>query len=179
MRESLHFWPHAGRALRHASVTPALAGALTFSLGLMAVGVAVYAGAVPVLAAESPLVRQLTGADGSLDPYGPLMETLGMTESGNDSAGPDSSGAGSGSGGADLLLGTTGPGAKSPLDGTAPADNPLFLSPSDFGYTPLASAPWEDYMGGRRRGCRYAVGRLGWLDRLGSRQWQLRHRRRL
>ena len=41
MRESLHFWPYVGRALRHASVTPALAGALTFSLGLMAVGVAV------------------------------------------------------------------------------------------------------------------------------------------
>ena len=144
MRESLHFWPYVGRALRHASVTPALAGALTFSLGLMAVGVAAYAGAVPVLAAESPLVRQLAGADGSLDPYGPLMETLGATESGTGSAGAAGSGAGSGSGAADLLLGVAGPGAESPLDGTVPTDGSPLLSPSDFGYTPLAPAPWED-----------------------------------
>lgn len=55
---SLHRWPYAGRAFRRASVPPLLGGLLTFSLSLVAVGIVVYAGAVPSLAEQSPLVRQ-------------------------------------------------------------------------------------------------------------------------
>lgn len=61
MELSLHRWPYAGRAFRRASVPPLLGGLLTFSLSLMAVGIVVYAGAVPSLAEQSPLVRQWAG----------------------------------------------------------------------------------------------------------------------
>lgn len=57
MELSLHRWPSAGRAFRRASAPPLLGGLLTFSLALMTVGVVVYAGAVPSLAEQSPLVR--------------------------------------------------------------------------------------------------------------------------
>lgn len=81
MELSLHRWPYAGRAFRRASVPPLLGGLLTFSLSLMAVGIVVYAGAVPSLAEQSPLVRQWAGADRAraLGPDAPLMGVHGLS----------------------------------------------------------------------------------------------------
>ena len=84
MELSLHRWPYAGRAFRRASVPPLLGGLLTFSLSLMAVGIVVYAGAVPSLAEQSPLVRQWAGADRAraLGPDAPLMGVHGLSGTG-------------------------------------------------------------------------------------------------
>lgn len=86
---SLHRWPHAGRAFRRASVPPLLGGLLTFSLSLVAVGIVVYAGAVPSLAEQSPLVRQWAGADRArvLGPDAPLMGAHGLSATGDDPSG--------------------------------------------------------------------------------------------
>ncbi len=86
MELSLHRWPYAGRAFRRASVPPLLGGLLTFSLSLMAVGIVVYAGAVPSLAEQSPLVRQWAGADRAraLGPDAPLMGVHGLSGTGSD-----------------------------------------------------------------------------------------------
>ncbi len=121
MELSLHRWPYAGRAFRRASVPPLLGGLLTFSLSLMAVGIVVYAGAVPSLAEQSPLVRQWAGADRAraLGPDAPLMSAHGL------------SGTGGGSSGAG---GANGPGATSATsNGTAPATDAGALSdPADL-----------------------------------------------
>ena len=121
MELSLHRWPYAGRAFRRASVPPLLGGLLTFSLSLMAVGIVVYAGAVPSLAEQSPLVRQWAGADRAraLGPDAPLMGVHGLSGTGG---GP--SGAGD----------ANGPGATSATsNGTAPATDAGALSdPADL-----------------------------------------------
>ena len=121
MELSLHRWPYAGRAFRRASVPPLLGGLLTFSLSLMAVGIVVYAGAVPSLAEQSPLVRQWAGADRAraLGPDAPLMGVHGLSGTGG---GP--SGAGD----------ANGPGATSTTsDGTALAPDAGALSdPADL-----------------------------------------------
>ena len=84
MELSLHRWPYAGRAFRRASAPPLLGGLLTFSLALMTVGVVVYAGAVPSLAEQSPLVRQWAAADRAraLGPDAPLMGAHGLSGTG-------------------------------------------------------------------------------------------------
>lgn len=84
MELSLHRWPYAGRAFRRASASPLLGGLLTFSLALMTVGVVVYAGAVPSLAEQSPLVRQWAAADRAraLGPDAPLMGVHGLSGTG-------------------------------------------------------------------------------------------------
>lgn len=89
MELSLHRWPYAGRAFRRASVPPLLGGLLTFSLSLMAVGIVVYAGAVPSLAEQSPLVRQWAGADRAraLGPDAPLMGVHGLSGTGGGPSG--------------------------------------------------------------------------------------------
>lgn len=89
MELSLHRWPHAGRAFRRASAPPLLDGLLTFSLALMMVGVVVYAGAVPSLAEQSPLVRQWAGNDRmrALGPDAPLMGAHGLSATGGDPSG--------------------------------------------------------------------------------------------
>ena len=89
MELSLHRWPHAGRAFRRASAPPLLGGLLTFSLALMMVGVVVYAGAVPSLAEQSPLVRQWAGNDRmrALGPDAPLMGAHGLSATGGDPSG--------------------------------------------------------------------------------------------
>ena len=68
---------------------PLLGGLLTFSLALMTVGVVVYAGAVPSLAEQSPLVRQWAGADRAraLGPDAPLMGAHGLSGTGGVSSG--------------------------------------------------------------------------------------------
>lgn len=76
MGSPIHRWPYVGRALRRASVQPFFIGVLTFSLALVAVGVVVYAGAVPSLAAHSPLFAQMYGGNAALfDPSAPLYGT--------------------------------------------------------------------------------------------------------
>lgn len=121
MELSLHRWPYAGRAFRRASVPPLLGGLLTFSLSLMAVGIVVYAGAVPSLAEQSPLVRQWAASDHAraLGPDAPLMGAHGL------------SGTGGGSSGAG---GANGPGATSATsNGTAPTTDAGALSdPADL-----------------------------------------------
>ena len=89
MELSLHRWPYAGRAFRRASAPPLLGGLLTFSLALMTVGVVVYAGAVPSLAEQSPLVRQWAAADRAraLGPDAPLMGAHGLSGTGGDPSG--------------------------------------------------------------------------------------------
>lgn len=84
MELSLHRWPYAGCAFRRASAPPLLGGLLTFSLALMTVGVVVYAGAVPSLAEQSPLVRQWAAADRAraLGPDAPLMGAHGLSGTG-------------------------------------------------------------------------------------------------
>ena len=108
-------------ALWRASAPPLLGGLLTFSLALMTVGVVVYAGAVPSLAEQSPLVRQWAGADRAraLGPDAPLMGAHGLSGTG---------GVSSGAGGAN------GPGATSATsDGTALAPDAGALSdPADL-----------------------------------------------
>lgn len=121
MELSLHRWPHAGRAFRRASAPPLLGGLLTFSLALMMVGVVVYAGAVPSLAEQSPLVRQWAGNDRmrALGPDAPLMGAHGLSATGG-----DPSGAGGANG-----LGT----ASSASDDTASATDAGALSdPADL-----------------------------------------------
>lgn len=121
MELSLHRWSYAGRAFRRASAPPLLGGLLTFSLALMTVGVVVYAGAVPSLAEQSPLVRQWAASDHAraLGPDAPLMSAHGL------------SGTGGGSSGAG---GANGPGATSATsNGTAPATDAGALSdPADL-----------------------------------------------
>lgn len=144
MRESLHLWPHVGRALRQASMTPVLAGTLTFSMGLMVVGVTVYAGAVPVLMAESPLVSQFLSADESPGHLGSPAETSGTVNgtggrpSSNDARPNPSAAPGA------LPLTAGGDGDNLSSQGAPSTEGPVVLSPSDFGYTPLAPAPRED-----------------------------------
>lgn len=121
MELSLHRWPYAGRAFRRASAPPLLGGLLTFSLALMTVGVVVYAGAVPSLAEQSPLVRQWAAADRAraLGPDAPLMGAHGLSGTGGDPSG---------------VGGANGPGATSATsDGTAPATDAGALSdPADL-----------------------------------------------
>lgn len=142
MRDSLHLWPHVGRALRRASVTPALAGTLTFSMGLMIVGVTVYAGAVPTLAAESPLMSQIIGTDEPSGHLDSLAETSGDVNGGG--IGPGSGAANSGAVSDALPLTIGGSGGDDPSQGAPSTKGPALLSPSDFGYTPLAPAPRDD-----------------------------------
>lgn len=121
MELSLHRWPYAGRAFRRASAPSLLGGLLTFSLALMTVGVVVYAGAVPSLAEQSPLVRQWAGVDRAraLGPDAPLMGAHGLSGTGGDPSG---------------VGGANGPGATSATsDGTAPATDAGALSdPADL-----------------------------------------------
>ena len=110
MELSLHRWPYAGRALRRASVPPWLGGLLTFSLSLMAVGIVVYAGAVPSLAEQSPLVRQWAGADRAraLGPDAPLMGVHGLSGTGGGPSGAgDANGPGATSATSDDTASTT------------------------------------------------------------------------
>lgn len=143
MRDSLHLWPHVGRALRRASVTPALAGALTFSVGLMIVGVAVYAGAVPVLAAESPLISQIIGADEAADSSSPRAAVPGAAEWAGNQAPGTAPGGDSGAAGTALPL-AGGGGASASSPGTVPGEGPALISASDFGYAPFTSALQDD-----------------------------------
>lgn len=113
---SLHRWPYAGRAFRRASVPPLLGGLLTFSLSLMAVGIVVYAGAVPSLAEQSPLVRQWAGADRAraLGPDAPLMGVHGLSGTGGGPSGAgDANGPGATSATSDDTASTTDAGALS------------------------------------------------------------------
>ena len=116
MELSLHRWPYAGRAFRRASVPPLLGGLLTFSLSLMAVGIVVYAGAVPSLAEQSPLVRQWAGADRAraLGPDAPLMGVHGLSGTGGGPSGAgDANGPGATSATSDDTASTTDAGALS------------------------------------------------------------------
>lgn len=104
MGSSIHRWPHVGRALRRASVQPLFIGLLTFSLALVAVGVVVYAGAVPSLAAHSPLLARMYGGNAAL--FGPDAPLYGVARD-------DAVHAGAGAAGADPLVpagGTAAPG---------------------------------------------------------------------
>lgn len=84
MELSIHRWPHVGRAFRRASAPPFLGGLLAFSLALMVVGVVVYAGAVPSLAEQSPLVHQWAGASRAraFGPDAPLAGGRGLPNNG-------------------------------------------------------------------------------------------------
>ncbi len=116
MELSLHRWPYAGRAFRRASVPPLLGGLLTFSLSLMAVGIVVYAGAVPSLAEQSPLVRQWAGADRvrALGPDAPLMGVHGLSGTGGGPSGAgDANGPGATSAASDDTASATDAGALS------------------------------------------------------------------
>ena len=116
MELSLHRWPYAGRAFRRASVPPLLGGLLTFSLSLMAVGIVVYAGAVPSLAEQSPLVRQWAGADRAraLGPDAPLMGVHALSGTGGGPSGAgDANGPGATSATSDDTASTTDAGALS------------------------------------------------------------------
>lgn len=60
-RTSMGSWPITGRAFRRASASPALAAALAFTFVLTVLGSIAYVAALPGLASESPLLRELTG----------------------------------------------------------------------------------------------------------------------
>ncbi len=71
-------WPVVGRAFLRARMSPTLAALLSFAVVLMALGTATYVAAVPGLAAESPLVRELFGRSAvAYGPEAPLAATGG------------------------------------------------------------------------------------------------------
>ncbi|MEY8460038.1 hypothetical protein AALA69_02760 [Eggerthellaceae bacterium 24-137] len=62
MGAPMRAWPVTGRAFRRASISPTLTAALSFAVVLTIVGSLAYVAAVPGLAAESPLMRELFGS---------------------------------------------------------------------------------------------------------------------
>lgn len=70
--------PVVGRAFLRARMSPTLTALLSFAFVLMLVGTATYVAAVPGLAAESPLVRELFGRSAvAYGPESPLAATGG------------------------------------------------------------------------------------------------------
>lgn len=74
-------WPITGRAFRRASASPALAAALAFTFVLTVLGSIAYVAALPGLASESPLLRELTGAPVVQPGVGGPLSTTGAARS--------------------------------------------------------------------------------------------------
>ena len=73
---SVRRWPVVGRAFLRARMSPTLTALLSFAFVLMLVGAATYVAAIPGLAAESPLVRELFGRSAvAYGPEAPLAAT--------------------------------------------------------------------------------------------------------
>ena len=73
---SVRRWPVVGRAFLRARMSPTLTALLSFAFVLMLVGTATYVAAIPGLAAESPLVRELFGRSAvAYGPEAPLAAT--------------------------------------------------------------------------------------------------------
>lgn len=66
-KKSIYTWPVVGKALRRAQIRPAFLTLLVFTLVLMFGGGVTYLAAIPGLAAESPLLNPISGAEESAD----------------------------------------------------------------------------------------------------------------
>ena len=66
-KKSIYTWPVVGKALRRAQIRPAFLTLLVFTLVLMFGGGVTYLAAIPGLAAESPLMNPISGAEESAD----------------------------------------------------------------------------------------------------------------